>query len=168
MESISFWHIIAISSSCSHTLRKFLTISCLVRLCRCRRFFLTMAQRFSIGFRSGEAAGHEINEMPISWKWALELRLTWHGALSCWNKYTPSACHSANFWTTLRLIIWTYFNKIMPHATSAAVQRPISRKWAFQWFRGRRLHLTWIQLRISGPLSWSVYDIYKAAPIRIL
>jgi len=46
-------------------------------------------QRCSIGFRSGEFAGHSITEMLYCWKKACVAADVWIGALSCWNMYSP-------------------------------------------------------------------------------
>ncbi len=53
-------------------------------------FLLTIAHRFSIGFRSGEFAGQSSRPTPWSFNKLLVLLAVWVGAKSCWKMKSAS------------------------------------------------------------------------------
>ncbi len=53
-------------------------------------FLLTISNRFSLGFRSGEFAGQSSTPTPRSFNQLLVLLAVWAGAKSCWKNKSAS------------------------------------------------------------------------------
>ncbi len=53
-------------------------------------YLLTIPQRFSMGFRSGEFAGQSSTPTPCSFNQLLALLAEWAGAKSCWKMKSAS------------------------------------------------------------------------------
>ncbi len=88
MEVISLWHCwgrmeAQVSLTAAFSSSAFFGLLFLI-------FLLTIPQRFSMGFRSGEFAGQSSTPTPWSFNQLLVLLAVWAGAKSCWKMKSAS------------------------------------------------------------------------------